>query len=104
MSKMYRVLLCLIAVGLAVSAPARAGSSGELLQKVRAYRTAHAPDILREFVQLLAIPNVASDRANIRRNADEVAQMLERRGFKPQLLQLSSEPEVPPLVYAQWRV
>ena len=101
---MFRALLCLFAVGLALSAPVRAGSSDELLQKVRAYRTAHAPEILREFVQLLAIPNVASDRPNIRHNADEIAHMLEQRGFKPQLLQLLSEPEVPPLVYAQWRV
>ena len=99
-----KVLLGLIGLGLALSAPVRAGSSDELLQKVRAYRTAHAPEILREFVQLLAIPNVASDRQNIHRNSDAIAQMLEKRGLKPQLLQLASEPDVPPLVYAEWRV
>ena len=101
---MFRALLCLIAVGMAVSVPVRAGSSAEFLQKVRAFRAAHASEILREFAQLLAIPNVASDRQNIHRNADAIALMLERRGFKSQLLQLSSMPDVPPLVYAQWRV
>jgi hypothetical protein len=36
---------------------------------VREYRRAHEHEILREFMELLAIPNVADDRENIRRNA-----------------------------------
>jgi len=36
---------------------------------VRDYRRAHEHEILSEFMELLAIPNVASDRENIRRNA-----------------------------------
>ena len=103
-SGMARALLSLIALGMALAAPVQAGSSDALLQKARAYRAAHEPEILREFVQLLAIPNVASDHPNIRRNADAIALMLERRGLKPQVLQLSGMPDVPPLVYGEWRV
>jgi hypothetical protein len=31
-----------------------------------------------EFVTLLAIPNIASDRANIQRNAETIAGMMEK--------------------------
>ena len=34
---------------------------------VREYRRAHEHEILREFLDLLSIPNVASDTENIRR-------------------------------------
>ena len=47
---------------------------------VRDYRKAHERELLAEFAELLAIPNVASDRANIRRNAEHIMRMMERRG------------------------
>ena len=53
---------------------------------VRQYRQAHEVEIVREFVKLLSIPNVASDAANIGRNAELIQQMLEARGFRVQLL------------------
>ena len=37
---------------------------------VRQYVREHQPAILREFLQLVAIPNVRTDRPNIRRNAE----------------------------------
>src|SRR5947209_293027 len=37
---------------------------------IRDYRRAHERQILAEFTQLVAIPNVASDAPNIRRNAE----------------------------------
>lgn len=103
-SGLTRALLGLMVLGTVLAAPVQAGSSDALLQKVRAFRVAHEPEILRELVQFLAIPNVASDHPNIRRNADAIALMLERRGLKPQVLQLSGMPDVPPLVYGEWRV
>ena len=53
---------------------------------VRQYRQAHEVEIMREFVKLLSIPNVASDAANIARNAQLIRQMLEARGFRVQML------------------
>jgi hypothetical protein len=50
---------------------------------VRDYRRAHERQILDEFTRLLAIPNVASDRTNIRRNAEFILEMMQRRGLSP---------------------
>ena len=52
----------------------------------RAWRTAHEASILREFSALLAMPNVASNVADIRRNADTLVAMLQRRGATAQVI------------------
>jgi len=70
---------------------------------VRDYRRAHERQILQEFTTLLAIPNVASDRENIRRNAQFILEMMQRRGLNPQLLEAKSK-ETPPAVYGESRV
>src|SRR5437762_3596570 len=74
-----------------------------LSQSVNDYRRAHERQIIEEFTQLLAIPNVASDRENIRRNADFILGMMQRRGLNPQLLEANSK-ETPPAVYGEWKV
>src|SRR5205823_12357060 len=48
---------------------------------------------------VLSIPNLASDSANIRRNADFLIQMLERRGFRNS--RLLTVPGAPPAVYGE---
>lgn len=69
---------------------------------VREYRRAHEHEILSEFMELLAIPNVASDRENIRRNAATVMTLMRRRKLAPRLLE-TSDPSVPPVVYGEWK-
>lgn len=66
---------------------------------VNANRTA----ILEEYLALLAIPNVATNRADIRRNADHIVTMMQRRGLSPRLLE-SEDGQAPPLIYGEWRV
>jgi acetylornithine deacetylase/succinyl-diaminopimelate desuccinylase-like protein len=61
---------------------------------VRRYRQAHESEIITEFVDLLSIPNVASDTVNIRRNAAKLIDMMSRRGIKAQLLEGSGPPSV----------
>ncbi|HVL68868.1 MAG TPA: M20/M25/M40 family metallo-hydrolase [Vicinamibacterales bacterium] len=68
--------------------------------KVRAWIDANQQPVVRELVELLSIPNVAADRANIRRNAGHLAAMLQKRGFTSELL----ETEGNPLVYGELRV
>jgi acetylornithine deacetylase/succinyl-diaminopimelate desuccinylase-like protein len=68
---------------------------------VREYRRAHEHEILREFLELLAIPNVAEDRENIRRNAAAIMTMMQRRRLQPRLLE-ASDPAAPPAVYGEW--
>ncbi|HET9010448.1 MAG TPA: M20/M25/M40 family metallo-hydrolase, partial [Gemmatimonadaceae bacterium] len=65
------------------------------------YRRSHEAEILREFRDLLAIPNLASDSANIRRNADAIIAMLQRRGVATRLLE--SPAGGPPAVYGELR-
>jgi acetylornithine deacetylase/succinyl-diaminopimelate desuccinylase-like protein len=65
---------------------------------VRAYRQSHEVDILKEFVDLLVIPNVATDLQNIGRNARHIASLLERRGVRTRLLETS---QAPPVVYGE---
>ena len=69
---------------------------------VRDYRRANEHRILKEFVQLLSIPNVARDGENIRRNAALIVEMMRARGLEPRLLEAAS-PGVPPAVFGQWR-
>src|SRR5215216_5531196 len=68
---------------------------------VREYRRANEHRILREFVELLSIPNVASDSENIRRNAARLVEMMAARGLKPRLLEAAT-PNTPPAVYGEW--
>jgi acetylornithine deacetylase/succinyl-diaminopimelate desuccinylase-like protein len=69
----------------------------------REYRRAHERQIIDEFTRLLAIPNIASDAPNIRRNAEFIREMMQRRGLNPQLLEAKSK-DAPPAVYGEWRV
>ena len=67
---------------------------------VERYVGEHQQEILGELVSLLSIPNVASDKPNIRRNAQLLSEMLRRRGFASEIL----ETDVNPLVYGELRV
>jgi acetylornithine deacetylase/succinyl-diaminopimelate desuccinylase-like protein len=66
---------------------AAAPSGAEVRDRVREYRKAHEREIVGELSGLLAIPNVASNIQDIRRNADHLMEMLRRRGFKARLLE-----------------
>ena len=76
-------------------------SNAQTLDAVREYRRANEQHILREFVSLLSIPNVASDREGIRRNAARISEMMTARGLKPRLLEAST-PDAPPAVFGEW--
>lgn len=69
-------------------------------QAARAWREAHERAIVSEFLNLLAIPNLASDTPNIRRNADAIVKILEKREIKAKLLEV---PGAPPAVYGEIR-
>src|SRR5437016_9700106 len=72
-----------------------------LRDSVHQYVRAHEPEILRDYAALLAIPNVASDRQNIQRNADRIVELLRARGVEARLLET---PGAPPLVYGEIKV
>ncbi len=64
----------------------------------RQYRQQHERPIVDEFISLLAIPNIASDGVNIKRNADFIAQMLQKRGITPRLITV---PGANPVVFGE---
>jgi len=77
--------------------------SESLPQTIRSWRVAHERAIVDEFRQLVAIPNTTIDRANIRRNAEFIADMLRRRGVDVRLLTVPS-PNSNPVVYGEVKV
>jgi acetylornithine deacetylase/succinyl-diaminopimelate desuccinylase-like protein len=99
MKPLYGLVAALI---LAVLAPARTATADEALRRrVRAFRVAHEVDIVRELMGFLTIPNVGGDRANLRRNADHLVQLLAERGIRARLL--ASPAGGPPAVYGELR-
>jgi acetylornithine deacetylase/succinyl-diaminopimelate desuccinylase-like protein len=58
----------------------------EVVQKVRNYRLANEDGIIRELVDFLSIPNLATDTPNIQKNAAQLAKMLQARGIETHLL------------------
>jgi acetylornithine deacetylase/succinyl-diaminopimelate desuccinylase-like protein len=92
---------CFVLTVLFAVAPVFAQSS--VTSSVREYRMANEKALLEEFVRLLAIPNVASDTENIRRNADYLVAEMTRQGLNPRLLE-SNEKDAPPAIYGEWNV
>jgi acetylornithine deacetylase/succinyl-diaminopimelate desuccinylase-like protein len=73
---------------------------GGALEAARAYRAAHAAEIVARYAELLAIPNVASDAAGIRKNADYLLERFRERGVSTRLLTIEG---APPIVFGEWR-
>ena len=92
--------LCASLSALAIVASSVLVANGQL--SARDYRRAHEHQILDEFTQLLAIPNVAADRQNIRSNAEFILEMMQRRGLNPQLLEGKTR-DTPPAVFGEWK-
>jgi acetylornithine deacetylase/succinyl-diaminopimelate desuccinylase-like protein len=66
----------------------------------RQWRQQHERAIVDEFLALLAIPNVSSDRANIERNAEAIRDALAKRNVEARLV---SVPGGSPIVYGEIR-
>ncbi|MGB5817578.1 MAG: M20/M25/M40 family metallo-hydrolase [Thermoanaerobaculia bacterium] len=82
------ILLCALVVA---TGPA---SAEDGLAAARMFRQANEASILGDFAELLSIPNVASDRENILRNAELIRSRLEQRGVAAELWALTGAPPV----------
>jgi acetylornithine deacetylase/succinyl-diaminopimelate desuccinylase-like protein len=67
----------------------QSGASVEPVTTAREWRESHERAILDEFVDILRIPNDGSDRLSMRRNAEAVARLFEKRGVQTRLLEAS---------------
>jgi acetylornithine deacetylase/succinyl-diaminopimelate desuccinylase-like protein len=95
--------MALRALGLAAMAvvllAAGAAEAASPKAAVRTWRQAHEKEIVSDFSALLSMPNVATTVPDVERNAAYISGLLEKRGFKTQLL--TAEPGTPPSVYAE---
>ncbi len=95
------VLLCSLFLGAIYPAAAQvstAPAASRAAESVREFRRANEHRILNELIELLAIPNVATDAPNIQRNAEKLKAMLEARGLRVQFLPVAGRG---PAVFAE---
>jgi acetylornithine deacetylase/succinyl-diaminopimelate desuccinylase-like protein len=93
-------LAAALLLGAAALLPVSSDGQPHPRDAVRDYRMANEAAIVRELADLVAIPNVADDSVNIRRNAAQLVAMLERRGVAARLLEA---PGSPPAVFGELR-
>jgi len=93
----FRLLILLIGAFCMLPRPAPGAETDSRQDEVRAWREANEQAIVDQFVELLSIPNVAGDTANIQRNVDHLVERFESRGFSTRLL----TSEGPPVIYAE---
>ena len=80
---------------------ARAAHAAHAAEIARRHRQKNEHAIVRDFVELLAIPNVPNHPGapdGLARNADEIARRLERRGIRTRRLEV---PGAPPAIYGE---
>ena len=97
---------CIVVFGVAAALcwGALSAAAANASRDIQTFRASHERQILGQLVDLLKIPNVASDRDNIRRNADAIVAMMNRLNLSPRLLEPSAAPDAPPVVYGEWKV
>src|SRR5262245_1635067 len=85
-----------LAVSCLAAGPATAADPGAEAARdaARAWHRAHAQEIVSELAGLIALPNRASDAADIERNAARIGALLEQRGFAVRRLGADSGPPV----------
>lgn len=93
-------LACLALAALTLAAAAAQAS--QVSDAVRSWRKAHEQAIVGDFVALLSMPDVATNVADVDRNADYIEGLLRARGFATR--QLRAEPGTPASVFAELHV
>jgi acetylornithine deacetylase/succinyl-diaminopimelate desuccinylase-like protein len=85
-----RTFILLVLCGAAVALAA----ADDTTSRVRAWRMDHEKQILLELFDFLSIPNVASNAADIQRNADALVRMFEQHRFAPETVPTGGSPLV----------
>ena len=68
------------------------------VQAARIWRMTNERPIIDQFMQLLALPNVANNLEDMRRNADAIRKMMEARRIRTEVIQLDG---APPLIFGE---
>jgi len=78
---MNRIILAVAAATVVLGGVMLSAAPSPAVIKVREWRAAHERQILAELIELVSLPNIASNKADILKNADLLTAMFERRGF-----------------------
>jgi acetylornithine deacetylase/succinyl-diaminopimelate desuccinylase-like protein len=89
----FSVVACSLASMPWVTSAQADGSRG-LRPMLEAYIDAHQRPVISELIELLSIPNLVADTENIERNASHLRRMLDRRGFRAEVLRTDGNPFV----------
>jgi len=82
------------ALVLAVVLTCAVAADNTAIARVHAWRMDHEKQILLELFDFLSIPNVATNKADIERNADTLMRMFEHRRFLPEKVATAGSPVV----------
>ncbi len=89
-----------VVVAFVFLAPALFGQNLKPAEAARSYTALHQDELVRQFSDFVAIPNVAADPASLMRNANLLVEQLKARGAEAQLLTI---PDAPAVVYGEIR-
>lgn len=92
-----RYLPCFVSLFLSLITIAQTSN----LEKIRSYRERNEPAIYNDFISFLKIPNVATDTANIGKNADFLLQLMNSKGIEHVQLLEPDGKNIPPVVYGE---
>ncbi|HYB94094.1 MAG TPA: M20/M25/M40 family metallo-hydrolase [Vicinamibacterales bacterium] len=81
--------ICVVA--LCLSASVAAAPNPDVL-RVREWRAKNERQIVAELIQLVSLPNIAANKADIVKNADLLTSMFERRGFGVKRIETKGSP------------
>ncbi len=93
----YALAFVVVAALVCVDSAARGLTSTEVttvLEAIDEYRAGKEAHIIRDFVELLSIPNVASNLPDMERNAEHIRRLLDSRGFSTRRLSAGGAPYV----------
>jgi acetylornithine deacetylase/succinyl-diaminopimelate desuccinylase-like protein len=85
-------MLCWAFSALVLLGQSQSLSKKQLFHEVRNYRQTHEHAIVKEFFELLALPNGSGDRENIRGNVAFIKKQMEDRGIRVQVMETPGNP------------
>ncbi|UTW54029.1 M20/M25/M40 family metallo-hydrolase [Kordiimonas sp. SCSIO 12610] len=92
--KKSHIIAGLITASLSSAIVAQSDTLSETLSGVHQYRNAHEIQIVDDFKNLLAIPNVSSNQADMIKNADWITEYIGKRGFTSEVVTAGRAPYI----------
>lgn len=92
------LLAAIVCFAAAADSPPPAGTTARAMAAAETHVAANEAAIVGELRKLVALPNVATDRGDLRKNADLLVAMLEKRGIAARILET---PGAPVAVYGE---